>query len=120
MTSVPKSEGVPTVVMEAMAIGLPIVTTEVGGVRDIVHHGEQGFVVPPLDPSALARATVPLLDDPELRRRTGEAGRRFAVERCRTEMCLRTHLHAFEVAAAHRAARNGGSRNGHPAAGSPS
>jgi glycosyltransferase involved in cell wall biosynthesis len=106
LSSVPRGEGVPTVVVEAMALGLPIVSTEVGSIREIVHHGETGFVVPPLSPSDLAQTTIGLLEEPELRSRMGAAGRRFAVSECRLEVCVAAHVRAFERALARQAARS--------------
>lgn len=107
MTSVPRSEGVPTVVMEAAAMGLPVVATDVGGVREVVSEEETGFVVPPLEPDRLAAATRPILDDEPRRLAMSEAARRMAVERFRTEICVDTHVRAFEAAVAHRRARAG-------------
>jgi glycosyltransferase involved in cell wall biosynthesis len=106
LSSVPRGEGVPTVVVEAMAVGLPVVSTDVGAIREIVHHGETGFVVPPLSPRDLAQATIGLVDDPKLRARMGAAGRRFAVAECRTEVCVAAHARAFERALARQAARS--------------
>jgi glycosyltransferase involved in cell wall biosynthesis len=104
-TSVPRSEGVPTVIMEAMALGLPVVATDVGGVTDVVDHGVTGLVVPPLDPGALASRTAELLDDEGLRAEMGNAGRDRAVAEFRTERCIETHLTAFERAVSHHATR---------------
>jgi glycosyltransferase involved in cell wall biosynthesis len=106
LTSVPRSEGLPTVVVEAMALGLPVVSTDVGAIREIVHHGETGFVVPPLSPRDLARVTMGLVEDPELRTRMGAAGRRFAVAECRLEVCVAAHVRACERALARQAARS--------------
>jgi len=61
--------------MEAMASGKAIVATSVGGVPEIVRDGENGMLVPPDDPQALADAINRLLDDDPLRRRLGQAGR---------------------------------------------
>jgi glycosyltransferase involved in cell wall biosynthesis len=105
LSSVPRSEGVPTVIMEAMALGLPVVATDVGGVTDVVADGVTGFVVPALDPGALASETATLLDSDELRRRMGAAARTRAVAEFRTERCVETHVGAFELALAHGAAR---------------
>jgi glycosyltransferase involved in cell wall biosynthesis len=69
-------EGLPMVVLEAMAHGTPVVTTPVGGTPELVVHGETGLLVPPRDPAALAAALDELLAKPELARRLGEAGRR--------------------------------------------
>ena len=68
-------EVLPLAILEAMAAGLPVVATSVGGVRELVVDGQTGFVVPPGDPRALGQAIGRLVDDPELRRRMGEAGR---------------------------------------------
>jgi glycosyltransferase involved in cell wall biosynthesis len=68
-------EGFGVVCAEAMAHGLPVVATAVGGLLDLVVDGETGLVVPPRDPSALRAALERLLADRDLRRRLGEAGR---------------------------------------------
>ena len=69
------AEGVPVVLMEAMATGLPVVATAVGGVSELVDHRESGLLVPPGDKQALAQALTGLLDDPALRADMGRAGR---------------------------------------------
>ena len=69
-------EGLPITLLEAMACGRPIVATDVGGNRDIVVDGETGILVPVGDPGTLARRVCELLNDPCLRRRLGDAGRR--------------------------------------------
>ena len=74
-------EGLPLVVLEAMAAGRPIVATRVGGVPELVEEGKTGFLVPPQAPDALAGAILRLAKDPELRRRMGEAARKRALER---------------------------------------
>lgn len=68
------------VLLEAMATGRPVVASDIVGYRSVMRDGEQGFLVPPRDPAALARAIVKLLKEPELRRRMGEAGRRRALD----------------------------------------
>jgi glycosyltransferase involved in cell wall biosynthesis len=73
---VPSSrEGYGMVAREAMAHGRPVVATAVGGLADAIEDGGTGLLVPPGDPSALRSALVRLLEDPELRRRLGEAAR---------------------------------------------
>lgn len=79
-------DGLPTSVLEAMAYGVPVVTTGVNGLPDVVIDGETGLVVPEHDPPALADALERLLANPELARRLGEQGRRhveksFSLER---------------------------------------
>ncbi len=73
-------DGLPTVLLEAMAVGAPCVTTDVTGIPEAIQDGVTGFVVPQGDPVALAAATERLLDDPELRTRIAARARRL-VER---------------------------------------
>lgn len=73
-----RSEGMPMSALEAMAAGLPVVATAVGGVPELVLEGETGFLVPTGDAPALGHALERLLNDTDLRRRLGDAGRRRA------------------------------------------
>lgn len=73
-------EGMPLVVLEAMAAGVPVVASRVSGIPEVVVDGETGWLVPPEDPVALARALGEVLADPEEARRRGEAGCRRAAE----------------------------------------
>lgn len=71
-------EGTPTAVMEAMAMGRPCIVTDAPGCRELVSVGENGFLVPPGDAAALARAMRKLANDPALARRLGARGRAIA------------------------------------------
>lgn len=62
-------EGLCTSIMDAQAMGIPVVATRTGGVPDLVEDGETGLLVPPRDPSSLARAVVRMVRDGDLRRR---------------------------------------------------
>jgi glycosyltransferase involved in cell wall biosynthesis len=69
------SEGLSLTLLEAMAAGLPVIATDVGGNREVVTHGETGLLVAPGSPEALAAATLSLLDDPARALAMGRAGR---------------------------------------------
>lgn len=90
LTLTSRREGLPRAVMEAMAAGKPVVATDVRGSRDLVRHGENGFLVPPDDPGVLARYLVRLLKDSTLAREMGERGREmvkpYALENVLREM----------------------------------
>lgn len=73
------SEGFPVSILEAMAAGLPVVATDVGGVAEAVADGETGMLVPAADPEALAGALERVVADVEVRRRLGAAGRARAL-----------------------------------------
>jgi len=83
-------EGLPYVLVEAAALGKPIVAADIDGVREVIRNGATGILVPPRDPGALAAAIILLLRDPEFARQLGEAARteippRFSVERMISE-----------------------------------
>lgn len=72
-------EGIPVALMEAMAAGVPVISTRLSGIPELVRDGEGGLLVPERDPEALAAAMERLAGDPALRARLAEGGRR-AVE----------------------------------------
>jgi L-malate glycosyltransferase len=75
------TEGSPLVTLEAMAAGVPVVASAVGGIPDQVRHDKEGLLVPPGDTHALGNALLALLRDPPRARRLGEAGRRRVASR---------------------------------------
>jgi glycosyltransferase involved in cell wall biosynthesis len=90
-------EGMPLALLEARAAGLPSVATDVGGAREIIRDGEDGWVVPTEDPASLAAALLDLADDPARRAEWGaRARRRAAGEHGLDEMVRRTELHYLE------------------------
>jgi sugar transferase (PEP-CTERM/EpsH1 system associated) len=70
-----RAEGVSNTVLEAMACGLPVVATRVGGNAELIEEGRSGALAPAADPAALAAAVIPYLDDPLRRHEHGRAGR---------------------------------------------
>jgi colanic acid/amylovoran biosynthesis glycosyltransferase len=70
-----KMEGLPVVIMEAMAAGTPVVASAISGIPELVEDGITGFLVPERDPPALARAITRLAGDSDLRRRLAAAAR---------------------------------------------
>ncbi|MBI2505132.1 MAG: glycosyltransferase family 4 protein [Candidatus Latescibacteria bacterium] len=69
-----RREGMPQVLMEAMALGRPVVAARVGGIPELVRHGHSGWLVPPENPAALEQAIETLLADPSLRTTLGREG----------------------------------------------
>jgi glycosyltransferase involved in cell wall biosynthesis len=88
-------EGLPNVVLEAMACGLPVVATNVGGLGELVADGMTGSLVPPKDPAALADAMVELLLEPEKASVFGRAGRKRVVEQFSVGSAVRAHEDLF-------------------------
>jgi glycosyltransferase involved in cell wall biosynthesis len=74
------AEGLPTVLMEAMAMGLPVVATRINGIPELVEDGVTGLLVSPARADALAAALERLATHPEERQRMGHAGRRKVVD----------------------------------------
>ena len=94
MAAVPSlwSDPLPRTVMEAMAVGKPVVAYDTGGVSEMVVEGRTGFMVQPGDVDGLADRMVRLAGDPELRRRFGTA----AAERARTDFSFKGHVDRME------------------------
>jgi glycosyltransferase involved in cell wall biosynthesis len=97
LTSEPRSEGLPTVIGEMMALGKPVVAADVGGVSEAVEDGVDGFVVPTRDIAAFTTAIARLLEDPELFARMSsaaiEGATRYSIERSAD-----AHVEAFTLA----------------------
>jgi len=73
-------EGLPTAILEAMSVGLPVVATHVGGIRDVIKDGENGISIPPGAPERMAEAISVLIQDRELRKELGRNARRTIEE----------------------------------------
>ncbi|MEP6893617.1 MAG: glycosyltransferase [Gaiellaceae bacterium] len=92
-------EGAPLAVIEAMAAGVPVVATGVGGVPELVADGESGFVVPGGEAPALAAAVEAVLSDPSRARQMGDVGRVIARSRLSHERMIRDLLSLYEEVA---------------------
>lgn len=88
-------EGMPNVVLEAMAAGLPVVATNISGTNELVVEGETGFLVPVGDLAGFARQTRKLIEDKELACRMGRAGQKRALEQFSVETMIREHVRLY-------------------------
>jgi glycosyltransferase involved in cell wall biosynthesis len=94
-------EGLPTSILEAQAMGLPVVASDAGGTSEAIGPGETGLLVRPKHAAALAETLGSLLDDPERRARMGSGARRlietrFSIDQMLDHLC-RTYREAVEV-----------------------
>lgn len=88
----------PWVLLEAMATGRPVIASDIGGIPDMVHPGENGFLIPVSDKSALTQALSVLLTDEALRQRMGTAGRRVVEQDFNAALCVPRILTAMKDA----------------------
>ena len=86
------AEGFSNVVLEYMAVGLPVVATDVGGNREQVRDGETGFLVPPRDSHCLANALATLINDRNMRKTMSDR----ALQYCRTQYSMVKMVHHYE------------------------
>lgn len=89
-------EGMPKSLLEAAACGLPIVTTDTSGCREVVAEGENGYLVPVRDPRRLAEALEKLITNPVLRARMGAASRARAEREFRLEVIIKKTLAVYD------------------------
>ena len=90
-------EGLPKSVIEAEAIGRPVVTTDSVGCRDTVIDGKNGFLIPIKDSNALATALKKLIDNKELRQSMGRNAREFAVNKFDIKDVIDVHLDVYKT-----------------------
>jgi glycosyltransferase involved in cell wall biosynthesis len=94
-------DGIPNVLLEAMAMGVPVVATNVSGIPEIVCHGRNGLLIEPDHPAALADAVTRLIDDPELGAALGLAARQAVTETFDNDRNLRLVIQLLETPHAH-------------------
>jgi glycosyltransferase involved in cell wall biosynthesis len=104
-------------VIEAMALEVPVIATDVGGPREILDDGREGLLLPPRQPARWASAIARLAADPGLAARMGRSGRERAQRQFTTEHHARATLDVYERAIRKSRAGAGRARGGRPAAG---
>jgi glycosyltransferase involved in cell wall biosynthesis len=104
MTPRPRSEGIPTVIEEAMALARPVVAADVGSIGEIVQDGQTGFLVQPGDAEGIRGAVLEILRDDALRDAMGRRARAFAERHFGVDTCARRHAQAYALALGRRLA----------------
>jgi glycosyltransferase involved in cell wall biosynthesis len=89
-------DGIPNVLLEAMSMGIPVISTAISGISELIENTVNGLLVPERDGESVARAAGLLLDEPALRARLAENGRKTAAETFGLESSARCVLRAFE------------------------
>ena len=90
------AEGISNTILEAMASGLPVVATAVGGNADLVRHGQTGYIVPASNPAAMAHELVRLASNPEQASAMGAAGRRRVESAFSMQAMVNTYLTVYD------------------------
>jgi glycosyltransferase involved in cell wall biosynthesis len=90
-------DNLPTVIMEAMAAGLPVISTPLGGIPEMIEPGANGELVPEHDPAALTAAIQRVIADPALAARYGTRGREIARDKFSIETSARQLQHLFNT-----------------------
>jgi glycosyltransferase involved in cell wall biosynthesis len=90
------------VILEAMAAGCPVISTRVGAIPEVVVDGVTGILVEKQNPQQLADAIMRLVDDPALRQRMGEAGRKRFEEHYTFERCAERLIKVFHQVLEHK------------------
>jgi glycosyltransferase involved in cell wall biosynthesis len=91
-------DGMPTVLVESMLAGVPVISTDVAGIGELVRDGHTGFLVPPDDPACLAAAMERLADEPRTADRLSRSGREFVLGAFEPEACRKRLLAIWAAA----------------------
>lgn len=106
-------EGMPNVILEAMASGKPVAASAVDGNEEVVEHGQSGLLTPAGDNRAMADALLELAGDPALRVRMGGNGRELAVKNHDPDLNVRRHMQLYERLLGERATESRGKQDAH-------
>jgi glycosyltransferase involved in cell wall biosynthesis len=98
-------EGCSNAILEAMALGKPVVATDAGGNRELVEEGKTGFLVPIRNPKALADAIVSCIRQPELKQKMGRRAREIILTRFSLDRMIRNYESLYEETYRHKKAR---------------
>lgn len=90
------AEGISNTILEAMATGLPVIATKVGGNPELVEEGVTGTLVPPSDPEATAQSMLTYLAEPDLLARQSAAARRRIEEKFSLESMVRAYMKVYD------------------------
>jgi len=96
------TEGCSNALLEAMALRRPVVATDVGGNREVVRHGETGFLVPRENPEALAEAIIALLRDPDTAVAMGQRAKEWVITQFSLERMVHEYQSLYEESLRHR------------------
>jgi glycosyltransferase involved in cell wall biosynthesis len=105
----PRVEAFGLVIIEAMATGLPVVASRVGGIPELVRDGSTGFLADSDQIESITAALERLLSDPALLESFGEESRRVALEEYGRDLCAKRHRRLYQDLQAHRAPSAAGS-----------
>jgi glycosyltransferase involved in cell wall biosynthesis len=97
-----RAEGIPTVILEAMATGLPVVSNDIGSVAEIVVNNHNGILVRKLDSGEIASAIQLLISDETLRYELGAASRDEVIKNFNIKKCAEIHIQAYQKASENR------------------
>ena len=95
--SVPNSEGIPTAILEAISCGLPIVSSDVGSISEVVIDGQNGTLVPSMNVTSMASAILTLLNDPEKRKKMSLYSINQVKHKIGLESCAIAHMKSFNL-----------------------
>jgi glycosyltransferase involved in cell wall biosynthesis len=91
-------EGLPTVLLEAMACGLPVVATNVSGCKDVISHGYNGLLIPPKSPERMAQEIINIVEHPELENSLGKNARKTVEEKYSWDVITDKFLECYNLA----------------------